>query len=82
MLPIVRSKPQVGIEIMNVPEPRPKQDEALVRVKACGVCVTDLQFYEWAEHSRWITPPRILGHELVGENHRDRQRGAAAVKNR
>lgn len=67
MLAIVKSKPQVGIEIMDVPEPRPKEDEVLVRVEACGICGTDVHFYEWLEHSRWITLPRVLGHELVGE---------------
>jgi len=67
MLAVVKSKPQVGIEIMDVPRPRPKEDEVLVRVEACGICGTDVHFYEWVEHSRWITLPRVLGHELVGE---------------
>jgi len=67
MLAVVKSKPEVGIEIMEVPKPRPKNDEVLVRVEACGICGTDLHFYEWVDHARWITLPRILGHELVGE---------------
>jgi 2-desacetyl-2-hydroxyethyl bacteriochlorophyllide A dehydrogenase len=67
MLAVVKSKPEVGIEIMEVPKPRPKDDEALVRVEACGICGTDLHFYEWVEHARWITLPRVLGHELVGK---------------
>jgi threonine 3-dehydrogenase len=67
MLAVVKSKPEVGIEIMEVPKPRPRNDEVLVRVEACGICGTDLHFYEWVDHARWITLPRILGHELVGE---------------
>lgn len=39
----------------------------LVKVEACGICGTDVHFYQWLEHSRWIDLPRILGHELVGE---------------
>lgn len=67
MLAVVKSKPEIGIEIMEVPKPRPKSDEVLVRVEACGICGTDLHFYEWVDHARWITLPRILGHELVGD---------------
>ena len=67
MLAVVKSKPQVGIEIMEVPEPSPREDEVLVRVEACGICGTDVHFYEWLEHSRWITLPRVLGHEVVGQ---------------
>ena len=67
MIAVVKSKPQVGIEVMDMPEPRPKEDEVVVQVEACGICGTDVHFYEWLEHSRWITLPRILGHEVVGE---------------
>lgn len=67
MLAVVKSKPQKGIEITDIPEPRPKEDEVLLRVEACGICGTDVHFYEWIEHSRWITLPRVLGHEVVGE---------------
>ena len=66
MLAVVKSRPEAGIEILEVPEPRPKDDEVLVRVEACGICGTDVHFYEWVEHARWITLPRVLGHELVG----------------
>ena len=68
MLAVVKSKPELGIEIREVPEPQMKgKDEVLVKVKACGICGTDMHFYEWQPHSRWITLPRILGHELTGE---------------
>jgi L-iditol 2-dehydrogenase len=66
MLAVVKSKPEEGIEILEVPKPHPKEDEVLVHVEACGICGTDLHFYEWVDHARWITLPRILGHELVG----------------
>lgn len=66
MRAVVKAKPQAGIEIAEVPRPSPKEDEVLVQVEACGICGTDLHFYQWVEHARWITLPRVLGHELVG----------------
>ncbi len=44
--------------------PRPQAGHLLMRVKACGVCRTDLHLLDGevqVEH-----PPRILGHQIVG----------------
>lgn len=48
-------------EIREVPTPEPAPGEALVRVKACGICGSDKH-----EFSRQPRPPRIAGHELAG----------------
>jgi len=49
--------------------PRPADDQVSVRVKACGVCGSDIAYY-WGE-SPLETPdgrgPLILGHEFTGE---------------
>lgn len=52
------------IRCERVPMPRPGPDEALIRVKACGVCGSD--------HSRVMVNgtysyPTIVGHEFAGE---------------
>lgn len=53
------------LERVERDEPEPAPDEVVVRVRACGVCRTDLHL---AEHD---LPPRrpgaIPGHEIVGE---------------
>lgn len=51
------------LETMQVPTPRPH--ELLVRVRACGVCRTDLHVTDGdlPPHTSWIVP----GHEIVGE---------------
>jgi len=69
MLAVVKAKPELGgIEIREVQVPRIKKStEVLIKVKTCGICGTDVHFYEWMPHSRWIDLPRILGHELAGE---------------
>ena len=66
MLAVVKSRPQPGIDIIEVPKPQPQADEVLIAVEACGICGTDVHFYEWPQHARWITLPRVLGHEVVG----------------
>jgi alcohol dehydrogenase, propanol-preferring len=53
------------LEIENVPVPEPGPGEVLVKVKACGVCHTDLH----AASGDWPVkpvPPFIPGHEVAG----------------
>lgn len=49
---------------VDVPEPVPAEGEVLLRVKACGVCHTELDEIEGRLSSRL---PVIPGHEVVGE---------------
>ncbi len=56
-----------GIKKMNireVPTPMPKENEVLVKVKACGICQTDYSAYTGAR-TNW-KPPIIMGHEMSG----------------
>ena len=53
------------IEIFEDRMPLPTEGEVLVRVKAAGICGSDLHIYQ-GERSD-VELPRILGHELVGE---------------
>lgn len=59
----------------DVPKPIIKPGEVLVEVKACGICGSDLRYFEgespWAEHtlgSKQVNPDNIiLGHEFAGD---------------
>ncbi len=68
MLAVVKSRPEPGIEILDRPQPTiGAEDQVLLEVGACGVCGSDLHFYEWAPHARQeVILPRILGHEVAG----------------
>jgi L-iditol 2-dehydrogenase len=48
------------------PKPGVKDNEVLIRVKACGVCGTDLHIFSGAQGATECHPPVILGHELSG----------------
>jgi L-iditol 2-dehydrogenase len=51
----------------EVPLPKPKAGEVLVRVAACGICGTDLNAYEGNKPRGWkIVYPFRMGHELAG----------------
>ena len=47
-----------------VPDPRPAPDEVVVRVKACGICGSDVHGMDGSTGRR--IPPVIMGHEAAG----------------
>src|SRR5437868_3725840 len=53
------------IRVDNVPDPAPRPDEVLVRVGACGICVTDLHIIDG--DSPLARYPITPGHEFAGE---------------
>lgn len=52
-----------GLRIERIPVPEPRAGEVLVRVKACGVCHTDLHVMK-AEVA--FPTPAVMGHEISG----------------
>ncbi|AGA58851.1 theronine dehydrogenase-like Zn-dependent dehydrogenase [Thermobacillus composti KWC4] len=56
------------IEIQELDIPTPGPDEALVRVRAVGLCGSDVHYYEHGKIGPYVvTKPIILGHEAAGE---------------
>ncbi len=53
------------IRLENVPEPEPGPGEVVVRVRAAGICGSDLHGYRDPHPS--ADQPRTRGHELAGE---------------
>ena len=53
------------LQILEVPRPEPKPGQVLLRVRACGVCRTDLHIVEGELPAR--CQGLIPGHQIVGE---------------
>jgi L-iditol 2-dehydrogenase len=53
------------LEITEMPEPKIGADDLLVRVKACGICGSDVHGYDGSSGRR--IPPIVMGHEAAGE---------------
>ncbi|MEM2904678.1 MAG: alcohol dehydrogenase catalytic domain-containing protein [Candidatus Bathyarchaeia archaeon] len=53
------------LELMEVETPKIGRHDALVRIKACGVCHTDLHLQEGSMRRGRL--PLTLGHEMAGE---------------
>jgi propanol-preferring alcohol dehydrogenase len=56
--------PGEPLRLQELPVPRPKPGELLIRVRACAVCRTDLHLLDGEVDVR--EPPRVLGHQIVG----------------
>ena len=52
-----------GFVLKEVPVPVPKEGEALIRVKAVGICGTDVHIYH---NEVAVDTPVIIGHEFCG----------------
>jgi 6-hydroxycyclohex-1-ene-1-carbonyl-CoA dehydrogenase len=53
------------LEVRDVPQPEPNEDQVLVRVSGCGVCHTDIGFWKDGVPTRKGLP-LTLGHEVSG----------------
>ena len=54
---------QLGLA--EFPDPQPAAGEVLVRVRACGICGSDIHGWDGSTGRR--RPPLIMGHEAAGE---------------
>ncbi|MGA2410023.1 MAG: alcohol dehydrogenase catalytic domain-containing protein [Candidatus Binataceae bacterium] len=69
MKAIAKTRPEPGVEIVDVPVPKPGPGDLLVKVAACGICGSDLHIYLWelgAERAL-ARMPSVIGHEPAGE---------------
>jgi propanol-preferring alcohol dehydrogenase len=64
MLAMVLKEQKKMLVQEDIPKPKPKDDELLIKVKVCGVCRTDLHVKDGdLPHPKL---PLVLGHEIVG----------------
>jgi threonine 3-dehydrogenase len=65
---LVKSAPEPGLRLLEVPVPEIGINDVLIRVDRASICGTDLHIYQWDEWARQTIPaPMVVGHEFVGE---------------
>jgi D-arabinose 1-dehydrogenase-like Zn-dependent alcohol dehydrogenase len=76
---LVQTGPR-ALETRQFPLPRLPEGAALLRVEACGMCGSDLEYYAGVEVINASHYPRILGHEVVrGSRISARDRATARI---
>jgi len=53
------------IKFCEIPTPQAESGGALVRVRACAVCGSDIRIFHSGNNR--VVPPHVLGHEISGE---------------
>jgi len=69
MKAIVKTREEVGFELLDVPLPKVGKNDVLIKVKAAAICGSDLKFYKWVPWCKNVIKslPFIPGHECAGE---------------
>jgi L-iditol 2-dehydrogenase len=52
------------LAVEETPKPQPADDELLIRIKACGICGSDVHGFDGSTGRR--IPPIVMGHEAAG----------------
>lgn len=53
------------VSCVDIPIPEPREGEALIRIKAAGICGSDIGAFRGT--NGLVSYPRVIGHELAGE---------------
>jgi threonine 3-dehydrogenase len=68
MKALVKSRPEPGLWLEEVPVPEIGINDVLVRVKKASICGTDIHILKWDDWAKRTIPvPMVIGHEFVGE---------------
>jgi 2-desacetyl-2-hydroxyethyl bacteriochlorophyllide A dehydrogenase len=66
MKAVMKTKPEPGVEVRDIPVPKIESNEALIRVKAAAICGSDLGIYDYTPAYSRMKLPVVLGHEFAG----------------
>jgi alcohol dehydrogenase, propanol-preferring len=73
MRAMVLDKPGAPLHVAELTEPTPGEGQVLLRVRACGVCRTDLHIVDGELNRPKL--PLVIGHQVVGETADGRRLG-------
>ncbi|RLE16263.1 MAG: L-threonine 3-dehydrogenase [Actinobacteria bacterium] len=67
MRALIKSRPEPGLWMENVPRPEIGPNDVLIGIRKTSICGTDLHIIAWDEWaSETIRTPMTIGHEYVG----------------
>jgi len=67
MKALVKTKPEQGLWLEDVPIPDIRHNEVLIKILKTAICGTDVHIYNWDQWSQKTIPiPMHIGHEFVG----------------
>lgn len=68
MRALVKSRPEPGLWLEEVPVPTFGINDVLVKVRKASICGTDIHIRKWdAWAAKTIPTPMVIGHEFMGE---------------
>ncbi len=68
MKALVKSKPERGIWMEDIPTPTVGHNDVLIKISRSAICGTDIHIYQWDEWAKSTIPlPLAIGHEFAGE---------------
>src|ERR1700683_4376545 len=68
MKALVKSRPERGLWLEQIAEPKIGINDVLIRVQYTGICGTDVHIYKWDDWAQKTIPINlVIGHEFVGE---------------
>ncbi|HWF08098.1 MAG TPA: L-threonine 3-dehydrogenase [Bryobacteraceae bacterium] len=68
MKALVKSKPEPGLWLEEVPVPSIGINDVLIRVRKASICGTDVHILKWDDWAKRTIPvPMVIGHEFMGE---------------
>jgi threonine 3-dehydrogenase len=67
MKALVKTRPEPGFTLAEVPVPEIGPTDVLIAVEKAGVCGTDFHIYSWDKWAQArVKPPLVIGHEFMG----------------
>ena len=67
MKALVKSRPEPGLWLEDVPAPEPGPTDVLVKVSKSAICGTDVHIWNWDSWASATVPvPMVVGHEFSG----------------
>ena len=67
MRAIAKLTPGPGLQMTEVPVPKPGINDVLIKIRKTSICGTDVHIYNWDDWAQKTIPvPMVVGHEFVG----------------